>query len=154
MSQSKQDQSWFHIFLETWFEKIIRWIFFWESDDKKLGVLLRFLHHSIVYTMGILYVLNHTIIPSYILFCFLYFGFFIVWTHHIITGGCLSSKVEQRLIGDSKSFVDPILEAFHIPITDKSTAGTVILGSTLVMSMLTFELTSRSILNIRHWFNF
>jgi hypothetical protein len=154
MSQSKPEQSWFHTFLEVWFERIVRWIFFWESDDKKLGVLLRFLHHSIVYCMGILYVLNHTIIPSYLLFCGLYICFFIIWVHHILTGGCLSSKVEQRLIGDSKSFVDPILEAFHIPITEKSTIGVVILGSTLVMGMLTFELTSRTILNIRHWLHF
>jgi len=75
----------------------------------------------------------------------------IVWIHHILTGGCIVSKLEQRLIGDKTSFVDPILEAFHMPITPETTSGVVIMGSTLVMVMMTLEISARTIMTLRSY---
>ena len=63
------------------------------------------------------------------------------------------SRIEQRLIGDTKSFVDPILDTFHIPITPESTAGIVVLGSTSIMFMLSCELVIRIITLIKNWFS-
>ena len=143
-----------HQFLETNAEHALRNLFFWETDDKKLGTLIRFLHHSIVYITLVTYILIHTVMPSYILLVLLYGFIFLVWIHHIICGGCLSSKIEQKLIGDSSSFVDPILTSFHIPITPESTVGITIMGSTLLVVLLTFELASRTILNLRQWIPF
>lgn len=144
----------FHQFLEIHAERALRNLFFWETDDKKLGTLLRFLHHSVVYITLLTYIIIHTVMPSYILLVLLYGFILLVWIHHIICGGCLSSKIEQKLIGDSTSFVDPILESFHIPITSESTVGITIMGSTLLVVLLTFELTSRTILNVRQWIPF
>jgi hypothetical protein len=144
----------FHQFLEINAERALRNLFFWETDDKKLGTLIRFLHHSVVYITLITYIIIHTVMPSYILLVLLYGFIVLVWIHHIICGGCLSSKIEQKLIGDSTSFVDPILESFHIPITTESTVGITIMGSTLLVVLLTFELTSRTILNVRQWIPF
>lgn len=141
----------FHRTIEHWFEKLVRYTFFWETDDVKIGRFLRFIHHSIVYSFGILYILNHTIVPSYFLFLILYGILTLVWIQHLVCGGCLSSKLEQKLIGDTKSFVDPIMDIFHIPITHDSTIGVVILGSSLTMLMLTMELLNRTILNIQSW---
>jgi hypothetical protein len=139
--------------LEDGLEAVLRKLFFWESDDKRIGGCVRFLHHSLIYIGFIWYILIHTIMPSYVLFILFYCFVGIVWLQHCICRGCLFSRVECRLIGDSKSFVDPILETFHIPITPESTAGIVVLGSTMAMFMLTFELVGRTIINIRSWFS-
>ncbi len=142
---------WIHQFLEKWTERGLRNLFFWETDDKKLGSLIRFLHHGIVYLTLIWYIVIHTLLPSYFLLVVLYGFILLIWIHHIICGGCLSSKIEQKLIGDSSSFVDPILQAFHMPVTPESTVGVTIMGSTLLVTFLTFEILSRTILNIKSW---
>jgi hypothetical protein len=144
----------FHRFLETNAEKALRKLFFWETDDKKLGMMIRFLHHSVVYLSIVTYVIIHTAYPSYILLVLLYGFVLLVWIHHILCSGCLLSKIEQKLIGDTTSFVDPILAMFHMPITPESTVGVTIMGSTLLVTFLTFELISRTILNIKQWLPF
>lgn len=133
-------------------EIIVKRICFWESDSKRIGKLIRFFHHACMYALGIGMILVHTFLPSYIFFVIIYSLCFCIWLQHILTGGCIVSKLEQKLIGDSVSFVDPILEAFHIPITPESTVGIVILGSTTVVGILTLELLSRTILNIQSYF--
>ena len=142
---------WIHQFLERWAERGLRNLFFWETDDKKLGSLIRFLHHGVVYVTLIWYIVIHTILPSYFLLILLYGFILLVWIHHILCGGCLSSKIEQKLLGDSSSFVDPILQAFHMPVTPESTVGVTIMGSTLLVTFLTFEILSRTILNLKSW---
>lgn len=144
------NSTWNIYFLEL-LEKYILKLFFWESDKIRIGKILRFFHHSVAYLILILYVVAHTFIPSYFLLLVLYCWIGLVWIHHIFSGGCIVSKIEQRLIGDSASFVDPILGAFHIPITPETTSGLVVMGSTLVMVMLTFELSARTILAIRSY---
>jgi hypothetical protein len=135
-------------------EYILKKLFFWEDDQKKIGGLIRFLHHGIIYTLVAWYIMIHTALPSYILFLIFYTIIFAIWLHHIVIGGCVLSRLEQKFIGDNSSFVDPIMEAFHIPITSESTEGIVILGSTLILAMLTFELITRTILNISSWVTF
>ena len=131
--------------LETMFKKL----FFWEDDSVRIGKMIRFVHHFLFYSLIILYIISHTVIPSYFLLCVLYVWFVLIWIHHIITGGCIISKVEQKLIGDSVSFIDPIMESFHIPITPESSSGIIIMGSTMLVGMLTLELFSRTLLTLK-----
>jgi hypothetical protein len=144
-------QPWLGKTIEDGTETLIRKLFFWEADDKLIGKSIRFLHHSLVYIVLIWYIVIHTFIPSYILFVFFYLFCAIIWIQHVICDGCVFSKIERRLIGDTVSFVDPIMESFHIPITPESTVGIVKLGSTAVMFMLSFELLGRTITSIRSW---
>jgi hypothetical protein len=140
-------------FLVVLLESIVRKLFFWETDSARIGKLIRWIHHTGAIILGMLIFLNHTLYQSYILFLGLYFFMFIVWAHHIITGGCIISKLEQRLIGDEASFIDPILEVFHIPITPESSSGLVLLSSSLIFMMLTLELMSRTISGVQGMFH-
>jgi hypothetical protein len=135
-------------FIEKWVEIIFRTIFFWETDDKKIGKIIRLFHHGIVYFIVVWYIVIHTIFPSYFLLVWLYIIILITWLQHIICGDCIFSILEQKLIGDSQNFVDPLLEIFHMPVTSESAVGVTIMGSTLVLLVVTFELISRTILNI------
>jgi hypothetical protein len=139
-------------FLVVLLESIVRKLFFWETDSARIGKLIRWIHHTGAIVLGMLIFLNHTVYQSYMLFLGLYLFMFIVWAHHIITGGCIISKLEQRLIGDESSFIDPILEAFHIPITPESSSGLVLLSSSLIFMMLTLELMSRTISGVQGLF--
>jgi hypothetical protein len=134
-------------------EFLFRWIFFWESDEKKLGHLIRFVHHSLIYITLMMYMVIHTFVPSYFLFCIFYGWILLVWLQHIVVGDCIFSVLEQRFLKDKKYFVDPILEIARIPVTPEGAVGVVVLGSTVVMFFLTFELLCRTILNIRQWFS-
>jgi hypothetical protein len=146
-----QEKHWLHSLMESSTETLLRWMFFWERDDKTLGKFIRFLHHAVIYTALVVYVIIHTIHPSYILLCFFWAFALLVWVQHVVTGGCIFSKIEQKLVGDTQSFVDPILAAFHMPVTPETTSGIVTMGSSCVMVLLTFELVCRTILNIRAW---
>jgi len=153
-SSPKKSERWLPRVIQDGVEFVLRKIFFWEDDDKRVGSLIRFLHHGIIFTMVAWYVMIHTVVPSYVLFLIFYGIMFIIWFHHLLIGGCVLSRLEKKFIGDDKSFIDPIMEAFHIPITPESTEGIVILGSTGIFAMLTFELIARTILNIKSWVSF
>jgi len=146
------DTSWFQEYLLNILEPFFKNLFFWETDPVRIGKLIRFIHHFIVYVIGILIILSHTLIPSYFLLCLVYIMCILVWIQHITTGGCISSKLEQKLIGDNSSFIDPILEIFNIPITPQTTSGIVVMGSTLLIFMLSLELCARTVLNIKSYF--
>ena len=138
--------------MESIFEFIMRKLIFWEKDDKQIGRIIRFVHGGIMYGLIIVYILNHTIFPSYILFVTYYGIFLLIFIQHIICGGCISTTIEQRLIGDDRCVTDLLLEIFHIPTTQEVSHGVVILLSFVFMAMLTFELTLRTILSIQQWF--
>ncbi len=153
-STEKEDsRPWIHVTLERAVEQACRWIFFWETDEKRLGTLLRFLHHSFSYTMILIYIFIHTVYPSYILLCFFTFVMALVWLQHFLTGGCVVSKIEQRLLKDTSSFVDHILKILHMPITQETSVGLVTYTSSLVLGMSLMELSSRTILTIRTFFS-
>lgn len=150
----KKQEGWLSQSIQNATEFIMRKLFFWEEDDKRLGILVRFLHHGIVFTMIAWYIILHTLVPSYFLFLVFYGAMFVIWLHHIIVKDCVLNKIEKKFIGEDKCFVDQLMEAFNIPITSESTAGLVILGSSLIFIMLTFELLARTILNVQSWMSF
>jgi len=101
--------------------------------------------------LAILYILNHTLYPSYFLFLIIYGILVFIWLQHLVCGECLFTKLEQKLIGDKNNFFDPLLKIFHIQVTQDSGFGIVILSSSMAMMMLTMELLNRTILNIKSW---
>ena len=148
------DTSWFQEYLLIILEPFFKKLFFWETDPVRIGKLIRVIHTISMYLLFFSIIAVHTIFPSYFLLLIIYLLWFCVWAHHILTGGCIISKLEQRLIGDKTSFLDPILEVFNIPITPQTTTGTVVLGSSLILFMMTLELSARTVLTLNSYLRF
>jgi hypothetical protein len=90
-----------------------------------------------------LILVSHTVYPAFWLQT-LILGFCgLVWVQHVLTNGCVISKVEQKWIGDETSFLDPFLDLFHIEATESSKRGILILGSTISVAFLSLEWISR-----------
>ena len=87
---------------------------------------------------------------SYIVFVIFYAIFFIIWVQHIICGDCVIHHIEHRLIGDKKGVLSPFMELFNIN-SDEYNSKILVMSSTLVVGMLTFELIARSILMFQNW---
>jgi hypothetical protein len=146
---------WLRKVAEEKFEKFLRILFFWENDDKRLGKIIRVVHHFIVYTGIIFYFIIHMFTSSYFIFLLYYIFWGLIWLQYTILGGCISSDIECRLIGDnSEGIILPILDIFHITVTPESGDGVILLSSTLTMCLLSYELISRTISGIQSFFIF
>jgi hypothetical protein len=130
----------------------IRHLFFWESDDKRIGSLLKVLHQYFITAIVICYVLVHTFIPSYWFMVSIWIVVVATWIQHMILGGCVLTRLEQKLTGEKVTIVDPILDLFQIPISTKSQMGITLLFSTISSIFLSFELFTRTLLNLQSWF--
>lgn len=130
-------------------EMVLRWIFFWETDDKRLGRLIYFLHQTSVMFTVVCYMVIHTLYPSYILLGIIWAITCFVWLLHIFTGGCVLTRIEQKLTGEKNTIIDPLLEIFHIPTTKETSMGITVLMSTVFMAALSFELLARTIINVK-----
>jgi len=126
-------------------ESFIRKLCFWEKDDKRIGGILRFAHYCGSYFLILIYIINRTVYTSYWLLLTFYVVYFLIFIHHLICGGCIITKVEQRLLKDQQSFIDPILEIFHIPITPDVSNHIFVMLSCFLMSILTIEIIGRTI---------
>jgi hypothetical protein len=142
---SATSEKWLSKMLEENLEKILRKLFFWENDEKRIGVCIRFIHHFIIYSCFVSYILLHIFMPSYFLFAILYFIVICIWLQHCIYGGCIFSTIESKLIGDTYSMWDPILDIFHITITPESTGGLFLLVSTTAVFVLTCEFVGKTV---------
>lgn len=125
-----------------WVERIIHQVLFWESDNKQKGEILRAFHYFGVYALITLIIVSHTIYPAFWLQTAILFFCISVWIQHMLTHGCVFSKVEQRLLEDERSFLDPILGLFHIEANEKSKQGILMLGSSMGVSFLFLEWVS------------
>ncbi len=132
-----------------WTEWIVHHIFFWEDDDSKKGHMVRAVHHAITYGYVTLVLVSHTIYPAFWLQTILLGMYLLVWCHHILTHGCVVSKVEQRLLKDEGSFIDPYLELFGVEANERSKQGILMLGSTLVATILSLEWLGKAISLLR-----
>jgi hypothetical protein len=126
-----------------WTEWAVDKILFWETDKERKGKLLRWVHHFMSYALLIMIVVSHTIYPAFWLQTMILGFCILVWLQHITCNGCVLSKVEQKLIGDSKSFIDPFVEIFHIEPTHQITIAILILGSTIGVALLSLEWIAR-----------
>lgn len=128
-----------------WTEWIVDRIMFWESDKKRKARILRAVHHFLSYGLLILIIVSHTLYPAFWLQTILLFVCGLVWVQHVVTNGCVISKVEQKWLEDESSFIDPFLELVHADIPNSSKPGILILGSTLAVFMLSLEWIARVI---------
>jgi hypothetical protein len=133
-------------------EFVVLQLFFWETDPKIIGKLVRFIHHTFMTFMGIVFILLHTFFHSYWYFLAFYIICAIIWLQHLVLQDCIITSLEQKFIGDDIGFLNPILEAFHIPLTKETTTGVMYLGSSTVFGFLTLELISRTSILILSWF--
>ena len=132
-----------------WTEWLVHIILFWESDNKKKGRILRAVHNAGVYALLTLIIVSHVIYPAF-WFQSIVFGFcLLVWIQHILTNGCVISKVEQRLLEDENSFLDPYLELLNVKTDNDSKPGILILISTVVMGCLGLEWLARVIYKLK-----
>jgi hypothetical protein len=136
--------------IERMTEYALRKIIFWENDDKRVGIIIRFFHNAFFYMMILIYIINHTVFPSYILFVVFYCACFIIWLQHIFCGDCIIHHIENRLLGDKKGVLSPFMELFNIH-SDEYNSKILVMASTLVTGMLTFELITRTIFICKSW---
>ena len=136
--------------IETMVEKVMRTLFFWEKDEKRLGGIIRFCHYTFVFTMICFYIMLHTFLPSYGGFLIFYCFFVLVWVHHLICGGCVLTAIERRMIGDEKGFIDPLLEIFHIPTTPDVSRCCFMMITCSFMIIVTLELILLTILQWKY----
>lgn len=132
-------------FAVEWTEWAIVNAMFWETDEKKRAKIVRAIHHFLSYGLITLIIVAHTIYPAFWLQSYLLVVCILVWIQHVLTGGCVISKVEQKWLGDTESFVDPIVDLFHIKLApEDDRSGFVTMGSTFAVFFLTLEWLSRA----------
>jgi hypothetical protein len=140
-------------YIEYYLEKILRTVFFWEKDDRRLGLILRTVHNIFIISILSLYIFNHTIFPSIILLFGIWMMSTLIFLFHLLTGGCLCTKLEHKLTGERVTIVDPILEIFHIPITKETVKGITILGSSVFFTFTTLEVLFHTIVQCKAFFS-
>lgn len=127
-----------------WTEWTLHKIMFWETDDERKGRILRAVHHAAVYGLLTMIVVSHTLYPAFWLQTALLFVCGLTCLQHILTNGCVLSKVENRLMkNDTSIVVGPVLELFRVETTEASKDGIITLGSILVTSILLLEWLGR-----------
>ena len=128
-----------------WTEWAINTVMFWEPDEKKRAKIVRAVHHFASYGLITMIIISHTVYPAFWFQSYVLFLCILVWVQHIATGGCVISKIEQKWLGDRESFVDPIVELFHIKLApEDDRSGFVTLVSTVATFFLTLEWISRA----------
>ena len=139
--------------LTNLFESFVRKLFFWEKEDRRIGGVLRFFHYCSSYFLILIYIINHTVYPSYWVLLIFYVTYFFIFIHHLICGGCIVTKVEHRLLKDQQCFIDPLLEIFHIPTTPEVSNRIFMMLSCFLMSIFTIEIIGRTIAECMKWFS-
>jgi hypothetical protein len=133
--------------MEAWGVEHWEWathkILFWEDDDAQKGRILRFVHYCSGYALVFLVAFSHLIYPAFWLQTITLFLVTAVWIQHIVFNGCISSKVEQKLIGDSASFVDPVIQLFRLEPTKELSVFTLLLITTMTTNILWLEWVGR-----------
>lgn len=125
----------------NWTEWLVKRIF--GDDNEKTGRIVRAIHAGVTYTALALVVLSFTLLPALWLQTVLLGFCGAVWAQHILFHGCVFSKVEQRLLKDETSFLDPYLELFDVEATERSKQGILMMLSTVGMLMFSLAWGSR-----------
>lgn len=133
-------------------EHILRSIIFWESDDKKVGIIIQMMHHAFIYGMILWYFYIHTFSTSYFQLVLLTCIGFLVWLQHLFCGACLFFNIECKLIGNHTTIIDHIFHLCNIPTSDDMKNGVLFMISSVIMCMLSCEVLSRTIINIKSLF--
>ena len=125
-----------------WVEWMLHKVMFWETDNGRKGRILRAIHHLMSYAMLTLIVVAHTLYPALWFQTLLVVAVGVVWIQHMVLRGCVFTRVEQRLLGDTDSFWDPYVEFMGIrPSQDVNTA-VLITVSTVGFALMGLEWTA------------
>jgi hypothetical protein len=132
-------------------ELFMRWLFFWESDDAKIGRLLRTFHQYFIISLVGFYFMVHILVPSYWYLLFIWVCFTLIWISHLVMGGCVFTRIEQKLTGEKITIIDPLLELFQIPVTKETALGITIMSSTVCFIFITSELFTRTVIHVHEY---
>lgn len=119
----------------NWTEWLVKRMF--GDDDEKTGRIVRAIHAGFTYVSLMLVAVSFTLYPAFWFQTLMLFICGSVWLQHILFHGCVFSKVEQRLLKDETSFLDPYLQLFDVEATERSKQGILMMLSTVGMSMFT-----------------
>ena len=119
----------------NWTEWLVKRIF--GDDDEKTGTIVRAIHTGFTYVSLMLVVVSFTLYPAFWFQTAMLTLCGLVWMQHMLFHGCVFSKVEQRLLKDESSFLDPYLRLFDVEATERSKQGILMMLSTVGMSMFT-----------------
>lgn len=136
--------------IERTVEYVLRKIIFWENTDERVGIVIRFFHNVFFYSLLMVYIINHTIFPSYFLFVGVYIIGLIIWLQHLFCGECIIHLIERRLLNDKKGVLSPLMELFGIK-SDEYNSKILLMFSTHCIVMLSFELITRTIFLFKNW---
>jgi hypothetical protein len=128
-----------------WVEWMLHKAMFWETDIGRKGRILRAVHHLTSYAMLTLVIVAHTLYPALWFQTFLLVAMGVIWIQHIVLRGCVFTRVEQRLIGDSNAFWDPYVEFIGIQPSEQVNTAVLITVSTVAFSLMGLEWTSNVI---------
>ena len=127
----------------NWTEWVIHRIFYWEEDNAKKGRIVRAIHTGVSYVILLMVVLSFTLLRAFWMQTILLGVCGLIWLQHILFHGCVFSKVEQRLLKDETSFLDPFLELVGVEANERSKQGILMMLSTVGMAMFTLAWTGR-----------
>ena len=127
----------------NWTEWVIHRIFYWEEDNAKKGRLVRAIHTGTSYVILLMVVLSFTLLRAFWIQTILLGICGLIWLQHILFHVCVFSKVEQRLLEDETSFLDPFLELVGVEANERSKQGILMMLSTIGMAMFTLAWVGR-----------
>jgi hypothetical protein len=130
-------------------EHILRSIIFWESEDKKIGIIIQMMHHAFIYGIILWYFYIHTFSTSYFQLVIIACIWFLIWLQHFCCDACILFNIECKLIGNYPSILDHFLYLFNIPASDNTKNGILFMISSIAMFMLSCEVLSRTIMGIK-----
>lgn len=135
-----------------WVDWFFQLLFFWEHDPKRRGRLIRFVHQLFMSFVILWFFLVHSFAPSFVNLFLLFCLCGILWLHHIVTGTCIVTRLELKLIGDNYTIIDPFLELFHIPIQKETRVGFTLMVSTFCVLFMGLECLARAVAYWKSWF--
>lgn len=117
----------------NWTEWLVKRMF--GEDDAKTGRIVRAIHSGVTYIALVLVVVSFTMYRAFWFQTIMLGLCGLVWVQHILFHGCVFSKVEQRLLKDETSFLDPYLELFDVEATERSKQGILMMLTTVGITM-------------------
>lgn len=130
----------------NWTEWAVKRIF--GDDDEKTGRIVRAIHSGVTYVGLMMVVVSFTLYRAFWFQTLVFWFCGMVWAQHILFHGCVFSKVEQRLLKDETSFLDPYLELFDVTATERSKQGILMMLTTIGMTMFSLAWGGRVLAEI------
>lgn len=133
----------FYEVFDSYIEKCVDNVFFWKPTTERGKSIYNFLHHGVLYLFIALYIISHTIYPSFFIVCILYVFAYLYWMFIIMHGYSSIRASESNFLKSLTSFIDPLFQMFDITVADDTSLQLILFITTIGMFFLTFEVTSQ-----------